>query len=73
MVPTICIGSGPHCDGQVLVLHDVLGLTDNPPPFARVYVDLKSTITSAVKKYVEEVKTGVFPAREHYFYSTPSS
>ncbi|MCC6041433.1 MAG: 3-methyl-2-oxobutanoate hydroxymethyltransferase [Desulfurococcaceae archaeon] len=72
-IPTICIGSGPHCDGQVLVLHDVLGLTDNPPPFARVYVDLKNTITSAVKKYVEEVKKGLFPAREHYFYSTPPS
>jgi len=72
-VPTICIGSGLHCDGQVLVLHDVLGLTETPPPFAKVYVDLKSIIVSAVKKYVEEVKSGAFPAREHYFYSTRSS
>ncbi len=72
-VPTICIGSGPHCDGQVLVLHDVLGLTETTPPFAKVYVNLKSIIVDAVRKYVEEVKTSVFPAREHYFYSTRSS
>lgn len=68
-IPTICIGSGPHCDGQVLVLHDVLGLYDNIPPFAKKYVDLRSIIVDAVKKYIEEVKIGVFPAKEHYFYS----
>jgi 3-methyl-2-oxobutanoate hydroxymethyltransferase len=72
-VLTICIGGGPHCDGQVLVLHDVLGLTETLPPFAKVYVDLKSIIVDAVRRYVEEVKTGVFSAREHYFYSTRSS
>ena len=68
-IPTICIGSGPYCDGQVLVLHDVLGLYENPPPFAKKYVDLKSIILSAVRTYVDEVKKGVFPSREHYFYS----
>jgi len=68
-VPTICIGSGPYCDGQVLVLHDVLGLTENPPPFAKKYVDLSQIIKSSIEKYVEEVKKGVFPSREHYFYS----
>lgn len=68
-VPVICIGSGPFCDGQVLVITDILGLTDNPPPFAKSYADLKNIIINAVKKYVEEVKTGLFPSREHYFFS----
>lgn len=68
-VPVICIGSGPSCDGQVLVITDVLGLSESIPPFAKVYADVKSTITLAVKKYVEEVKSGAFPSREHYFYS----
>jgi len=60
-VLTICIGGGPHCDGQVLVLHDVLGLAETPL-FAKVYVDLKNIIVDAVRRYVEEVKTGVFSA-----------
>jgi len=68
-VPTICIGSGPQCDGQVLVLHDILGLHDNIPPFAKKYADLKTLVINAVKRYVEEVKTGAFPSREYYFYS----
>lgn len=68
-VPTICIGSGPFCDGQVLVIHDLLGLTENLPPFAKAYVDLRSIIVNAVKEYVREVKNGVFPGEKHYFYS----
>lgn len=64
-IPTICIGSGPHCDGQVLVLHDVLGLSDITPPFAKKYVDLKSLIMEAVSKYASEVREGRFPAEEH--------
>jgi len=68
-IPTICIGSGPHCDGQVLVLHDVLGLSENIPPFAKRYADLAEVIKSSVAKYVEEVKKSLFPSREHYFYS----
>ena len=64
-VPTICIGSGPRCDGQVLVLHDLLGLTPNPPPFAKRYADLSSIIVNAVSRYVEEVRGGVFPGEEH--------
>lgn len=60
-IPTICIGSGPHCDGQVLVLHDVLGLTPSPPPFAKKYVDLPSIVVDAVRRYAEEVRQGVFP------------
>lgn len=68
-IPTICIGSGPHCDGQVLVLHDLLGLHDSIPPFAKKYADLKSVIIDAVKRYVSDVKACTFPSREHYFYS----
>ena len=66
-VPTICIGSGPHCDGQVLVLHDLLGLSDATPPFAKKYVDLTHVIGEAVKRYAGEVRMGVFPGEEHYF------
>jgi 3-methyl-2-oxobutanoate hydroxymethyltransferase len=65
-VPTVCIGSGPHCDGQILVLHDVIGLSERPPSFAKRYADIASAIKSAVAKYVEEVRAGLFPSREHY-------
>ena len=64
-IPTICIGSGPHCDGQVLVLHDILGLSDHIPPFAKKYVDLKQIIMQAVSSYVREVREGLFPGPEH--------
>ncbi|MGB9828322.1 MAG: 3-methyl-2-oxobutanoate hydroxymethyltransferase [Thermosphaera sp.] len=66
-IPTICIGSGPWCDGQVLVFHDLLGLSENPPPFSKQYANLKEIITNAVRSYVEEVKTGRFPEERHYF------
>lgn len=69
-IPTICIGSGPFCDGQVLVIHDVLGLSETLPPFAKRYVDLRTIILESIRKYVEEVRTGAFPSREHYFYSS---
>ncbi len=65
-IPTICIGAGPHCDGQILVLHDVIGLSEKSPSFAKRYMDAGSLIRSAVAQYVDEVKKGVFPAREHY-------
>jgi len=65
-IPTICIGAGPHCDGQVLVLHDVLGLTPQPPPFAKRYVDLYSIARDAISRYAGEVKRGEFPSQEHY-------
>lgn len=60
-IPTICIGSGPYCDGQVLVLHDILGLTPSPPPFAKKYVDLPEVVTDAVRRFAEEVRSGLFP------------
>ncbi len=65
-IPTICIGAGPHCDGQILVLHDVLGLTERPPSFAKRYVDLASVIRDAVAKYVNEVRSGEFPSPEYF-------
>jgi len=66
-VPTICIGSGPYCDGQVLVLHDLLGLSRHSPPFAKKYADLAAIAKEAVRKFAEEVRRGEFPSREHYF------
>ncbi|TVQ66850.1 MAG: 3-methyl-2-oxobutanoate hydroxymethyltransferase [Balneolaceae bacterium] len=61
-VPTIGIGAGPHCDGQVLVLHDMLGLNKGfSPRFLRRYADLHSQMCSAVKHYIEDVKSGDFP------------
>lgn len=61
-VPTIGIGAGSNCDGQVLVLHDMLGLNkDFSPRFLRRYADLHSTMKDAVSSYINDVKTGDFP------------
>jgi 3-methyl-2-oxobutanoate hydroxymethyltransferase len=61
VIPTIGIGAGPDCDGQVLVTADLLGMTDRRPPFAKAYVDLQSIITTAVQAYQQEVQQGEFP------------
>jgi 3-methyl-2-oxobutanoate hydroxymethyltransferase len=67
-IPTIGIGAGPHCDGQVLVLHDVLGLFDRfLPKFAKRYADLKGEALKAIKDYKEEIERGVFPSQEQSF------
>jgi 3-methyl-2-oxobutanoate hydroxymethyltransferase len=60
-IPTIGIGAGIHCDGQVLVTSDVLGLAQKHPPFAKVYTDLRETITKAVQDYAVEVRERKFP------------
>ncbi|WP_340102555.1 3-methyl-2-oxobutanoate hydroxymethyltransferase [Rhodohalobacter sp. 8-1] len=61
-IPTIGIGAGPHCDGQVLVTHDMLGLNkDFSPRFLRRYADLHSEMTGAVKQYISDVKESDFP------------
>lgn len=61
-IPTIGIGAGPDCDGQVLVLHDLLGLTfQNPPKFARRYANVGETILKAVREYCADVENGRFP------------
>jgi 3-methyl-2-oxobutanoate hydroxymethyltransferase len=61
-VPTIGIGSGRDCDGQILVLHDALGLTPHPPRFAKAYLNLSQLISAAVEDYANEVRDGAFPA-----------
>jgi 3-methyl-2-oxobutanoate hydroxymethyltransferase len=67
-IPTIGIGAGPSCDGQVLVYHDLLGLfPDFKPKFAKRYADLGSAVKSAVETYCREVRDGSFPAAEHTF------
>lgn len=61
-IPTIGIGAGPHCDGQVLVTHDMLGLNkDFSPRFLRRYADLHTEMTNAVNRYITDVKEGDFP------------
>jgi 3-methyl-2-oxobutanoate hydroxymethyltransferase len=67
-IPTIGIGAGADCDGQVLVLHDLLGITTGyVPRFVKAYADLKADITRAVKQYRDEVREGTFPAKEYGF------
>jgi 3-methyl-2-oxobutanoate hydroxymethyltransferase len=68
-IPTIGIGAGIHCDGQVLVIHDLLGLLgDFRPKFVKSYVDLRQVISQAVKEYMDEVRNAKFPAKEHSFH-----
>ncbi len=67
-IPTIGIGAGVECDGQVLVIHDMLGLFDDfVPKFVKRYADVKQTMLGAVKEFVGEVKERKFPAPEHSF------
>ncbi len=65
-IPTIGIGAGPGCDGQVLVLYDMLGLTgDFHPRFLKKFADLRSQALDAVSRYVAEVQAGTYPGPEH--------
>jgi 3-methyl-2-oxobutanoate hydroxymethyltransferase len=67
-IPTIGIGAGPHCDGQVLVCHDVLGLYEGYiPKFVRQYADLRPIILEAFTDYVNDVRTGTFPTLEESY------
>ena len=68
-IPTIGIGAGIHCDGQVLVIHDMLGLFDRfTPKFAKRYVNLGELILKAFETYKEEVLKGTFPTDQHSFH-----
>jgi 3-methyl-2-oxobutanoate hydroxymethyltransferase len=67
-IPTIGIGAGAHCDGQVLVIHDMLGLFDDfRPKFVKRYAELKNDITAAVRCFIDEVCNEKFPGEEHSF------
>lgn len=67
-IPTIGIGAGPHCDGQVLVIHDLIGLFDRfTPKFVKRYANIFPILTQALEQYREEVLSGAFPGKEHSF------
>ncbi|WP_346867731.1 MULTISPECIES: 3-methyl-2-oxobutanoate hydroxymethyltransferase [unclassified Clostridium] len=67
-IPTIGIGAGASCDGQILVYQDMLGMfNDFTPKFVKKYADLGATMTEAFKAYIEDVSKGIFPALEHGF------
>jgi len=67
-IPTIGIGSGPHCDGQVLVLHDMLNLYDKiKPRFVKSYLNLSETILNTLQMYISDVKTSKFPEDQHSY------
>lgn len=67
-IPTIGIGAGAGCDGQVLVIHDILGLCEKySPKFVKRYADISGTIRTGIDDYIREVKAGVFPGDEHSF------
>ncbi len=66
-IPTIGIGAGVHCDGQVLVMHDLLGLSDWTPSFVKQYANLGSLASQAARSFAEEVASGKFPDEEHSY------
>jgi 3-methyl-2-oxobutanoate hydroxymethyltransferase len=68
-IPTVGIGAGLHCDGQVLVLYDLLGLfTEFTPKFVRRYADLRSQVLEAIRRYKEEVEMGKFPSEDESYH-----
>jgi 3-methyl-2-oxobutanoate hydroxymethyltransferase len=67
-IPTIGIGAGPDCDGQVLVLHDVLGLTPNLYKFAKAYGNLRAEVIAALEAYASDVRSSAFPDDAHSFH-----
>jgi 3-methyl-2-oxobutanoate hydroxymethyltransferase len=67
MIPTIGIGAGVHCDGQVLVMHDMLGLNDWSPSFAKQYANLGMMASRAARSYIDEVTNRKFPDEEHSY------
>jgi 3-methyl-2-oxobutanoate hydroxymethyltransferase len=73
-IPTIGIGAGPGTDGQVLVFHDMLGLTTGKAPkFVKRYANLAEEIASAAQRYVQEVGDGTFPGPEHSYSANGSA
>jgi 3-methyl-2-oxobutanoate hydroxymethyltransferase len=66
-IPTIGIGAGPGTDAQVLVVNDLLGITERPPKLAKAYADLRGTITQAVSAFARDVESGAFPDEDHSY------
>jgi 3-methyl-2-oxobutanoate hydroxymethyltransferase len=67
-IPTIGIGAGPHCDGQVLVIHDMLAVTPGKrPKFSKDFLAGRDSVAAAIAAYAEDVRSGAFPAPEHCF------
>jgi len=66
-IPTIGIGAGVHCDGQVLVMHDMLGLSDWTPSFVKQYAALGMSAAKAARRYAEEVRDRKFPDEKHSY------
>lgn len=67
MIPTIGIGAGKHVDAQVLVINDILGITPKPPKFSKNFLTEAEDIPGAIRQFVEDVKNGTFPEKEHVF------
>lgn len=67
-VPVISCGSGPDCDGQILIINDILGLSDQPPKFAKAFASLSPVIVKAVQKYATQVRAGRFPDDAHSYH-----
>jgi 3-methyl-2-oxobutanoate hydroxymethyltransferase len=68
-IPTIGIGAGPHTDGQVLVVNDLLGLNERLPRFAKAYANLRAQIAHAARAFASDVETGAFPDAAHSYRS----
>jgi 3-methyl-2-oxobutanoate hydroxymethyltransferase len=66
-IPTIGIGAGPHCDAQVLVIHDLMGITEKPPKLAKAYANLRADMTRAAEAFIADVEAGSFPDADHSY------
>jgi 3-methyl-2-oxobutanoate hydroxymethyltransferase len=66
-IPTIGIGASPACDGQILVMEDMLGLNPKPPKFVKTYANLGADIEAAVKAYAGEVRSRTFPGKDNVY------
>ncbi|MDE2237027.1 MAG: 3-methyl-2-oxobutanoate hydroxymethyltransferase, partial [Elusimicrobia bacterium] len=69
----IGIGAGPDCDGQILVVDDMLGMTEASLTFVKRYAELRGQMREAVQEYCREVRNGSFPGREHSFAQAPEA
>ena len=70
-IPTIGIGAGPDCDGQVLVMHDLLGFSETTPSFVKAYAGLGAAVVRAARAFADDVAAGKFPAPEHGYGDEP--